>query len=64
MLHLYPGIFSGTRAAAAGGVTAVMDMPLNSYPTTTTADRLLEKQKLAKVSTRMTVHAHQFESIP
>jgi allantoinase len=30
----WEGIESGTRAAAAGGVTAIVDMPLNSVPST------------------------------
>src|SRR6185503_13439577 len=30
----WEGIESGTRAAAAGGVTALVDMPLNSVPST------------------------------
>lgn len=33
----WEGIESGTAAAAAGGVTTVMDMPLNSDPVTTSA---------------------------
>lgn len=33
---LWEGVDSGTRAAAAGGVTTVLDMPLNSIPATTT----------------------------
>lgn len=38
---------TGSRAAAAGGVTTVIDMP-NTIPPTTTAKRLLEKQKIAE----------------
>ena len=33
----WEGFDTGTRAAAAGGVTTLVDMPLNSFPTTTTA---------------------------
>lgn len=33
----------GSRAAAAGGVTTVVEMPLNSIPSTTTADALKSK---------------------
>jgi len=40
---------TGSRAAAKGGITFVMDMP-NTDPTTTTVMRLLEKKKLAKKS--------------
>ena len=38
-------IFSESRAAAAGGVTSIMDMP-NTNPQTTTLDALQEKQEL------------------
>lgn len=37
---------SGTRAALAGGIVAVLDMP-NTSPPTTTHQRLLEKARLA-----------------
>lgn len=40
---------SGSRAAAAGGVTTVLDMP-NTLPPTTTARRLEEKRELARKS--------------
>ncbi len=40
---------TATAAAAVGGVTTVVDMPLNSNPVTTVASQLLLKQKLAKV---------------
>lgn len=33
----WEGFDTGTRAAAAGGITTLVDMPLNSFPTTTTA---------------------------
>src|SRR5688572_1022569 len=33
----WEGFASATRAAAAGGVTTVIDMPLNSIPAATTA---------------------------
>lgn len=32
-----------------GGVSTLVDMPLNSFPTTTTRGRLEEKQRLAEV---------------
>src|SRR4051812_37336384 len=32
----WEGFATGTRAAAAGGVTTIVDMPLNSIPATTT----------------------------
>ena len=39
----WEGFVSATRAAAAGGVTTIVDMPLNSIPATTTRAALLEK---------------------
>ena len=36
----WEGFASATRAAAAGGVTTIIDMPLNSVPPTTTLDAL------------------------
>ncbi|MEW5309368.1 MAG: hypothetical protein WDW38_001262 [Sanguina aurantia] len=47
----WEGIASGTSAAAAGGITTVVDMPLNSNPVTTSLEQLLIKQALARVST-------------
>jgi allantoinase len=45
---------TATAAAAAGGTTTVIDMPLNSFPCTTTAELLLEKMKIAEVSVQHT----------
>ncbi|MFN2399990.1 MAG: allantoinase AllB [Gemmatimonadaceae bacterium] len=39
----WEGFATGTRAAAAGGVTTVLDMPLNSIPATTNVRALKEK---------------------
>jgi allantoinase len=39
----WEGFTTATRAAAAGGVTTVVDMPLNSIPPTTTLDGLRAK---------------------
>lgn len=39
----WEGFWTGTRAAAAGGVTTVIDMPLNAIPPTTTVAGLNEK---------------------
>src|SRR5438132_8326148 len=39
----WEGFESATRAAAAGGVTTIVDMPLNSIPPTTSVDALLTK---------------------
>jgi allantoinase len=44
----WEGFESATRAAALGGVTTLIDMPLNSLPPTTTADALAEKRAAAK----------------
>jgi len=44
----WEGFASATRAAAAGGVTTVVDMPLNSIPPTTTLAGLVEKQRVAR----------------
>jgi len=43
----WEGFESATRAAAAGGVTTLVDMPLNSSPVTTTRDALLRKRDAA-----------------
>src|SRR5689334_1225951 len=47
----WEGFASATRAAAAGGVTTVVDMPLNSIPPTTTLDHLRTKQAAARGQT-------------
>ncbi|KAG5998628.1 hypothetical protein E4U54_002149 [Claviceps lovelessii] len=39
----WEGFWTGTRAAAAGGVTTVIDMPLNAIPPTTTVEAFREK---------------------
>ncbi|GIH23080.1 allantoinase [Acrocarpospora phusangensis] len=43
----WEGFASATRAAAAGGVTTIVDMPLNSLPPTTTVSALEIKKKAA-----------------
>jgi allantoinase len=43
----WEGFESATRAAAAGGVTTLVDMPLNSSPVTTTRDALERKRDAA-----------------
>ncbi|HEX6202125.1 MAG TPA: amidohydrolase family protein, partial [Thermoanaerobaculia bacterium] len=43
----WEGFEHATRAAAAGGVTAFLDMPLNSVPPTTTVDGLEAKRRAA-----------------
>ncbi|HXN25009.1 MAG TPA: allantoinase AllB [Candidatus Dormibacteraeota bacterium] len=44
----WEGFVSATRAAAAGGVTTLVDMPLNSIPPTTTCRALAEKLHAAR----------------
>jgi allantoinase len=44
----WEGFATATRAAAAGGVTTLVDMPLNSIPATTTLAGLQEKLKAAR----------------
>ena len=51
----WEGFASGTRAAAAGGATTVIDMPLNSIPPTTSLEALYIKQDAAKQQTSVDV---------
>ena len=44
----WEGFASATRSAARGGVTTLIDMPLNSIPPTTTPAALAEKRAAAK----------------
>jgi allantoinase len=44
----WEGFATATRAAAAGGVTTIIEMPLNSIPATTTAAAFREKIAAAK----------------
>jgi allantoinase len=44
----WEGFASATRAAAAGGVTTIIDMPLNSVPPTVTVAALEEKRAVAR----------------
>jgi len=43
----WEGFFSATEAAALGGATTLIDMPLNSIPPTTTVEHLQLKQQAA-----------------
>jgi allantoinase len=45
----WEGFATATAAAAAGGVTTIVDMPLNSVPATTTRMALEAKRRLAPV---------------
>jgi len=44
----WEGFASATRAAIAGGITTIVDMPLNSIPATTTLEALHVKREAAK----------------
>jgi allantoinase len=44
----WEGFWTGTKAAAFGGVTTVIDMPLNAIPPTTTVENLMEKVAAAQ----------------
>lgn len=44
----WEGFTTATAAAAAGGITTLVDMPLNSSPVTTTVDAFKEKFNAAK----------------
>src|SRR5438874_2506335 len=43
----WEGFATATRAAAAGGITTLVDMPLNSTPVTTTVEALALKEAAA-----------------
>ncbi|HEY2882477.1 MAG TPA: amidohydrolase family protein [Pirellulales bacterium] len=51
----WEGFETATRAAAAGGVTTLVDMPLNSVPVTTTVAALEAKRKAAAGKCRVDV---------
>ena len=51
----WEGFDTATRAAAAGGVTTILDMPLNSIPATTTVDALRIKREAARGKTIVNV---------
>ena len=51
----WEGFETATAAAAAGGVTTLIDMPLNSSPVTTTLAALEEKRSAAKGKCRVDV---------
>lgn len=51
----WEGFETATRAAAAGGVTTLLDMPLNSVPATTSVDALRAKQAAARGKTAVNV---------
>ncbi|MGP4000484.1 allantoinase AllB [Streptomyces sp. 8N706] len=51
----WEGFSTATRAAAAGGVTTLVDMPLNSVPPTTTVEHLRLKRTVARGTARVDV---------
>jgi allantoinase len=54
----WEGFASATRAAAAGGITTLIDMPLNSVPATTTASALQAKRRSAAGQCQVDVGFH------
>lgn len=54
----WEGFETGTRAAAAGGITTVVDMPLNSSPVTVTVVALEAKRRAAAESAIVEVAFH------
>ncbi len=51
----WEGFDTATRAAAAGGVTTIVDMPLNSIPATTTAAAFTTKRQAAAANIHVDV---------
>lgn len=51
----WEGFETATRAAAAGGVTTILDMPLNSIPATTSVEALDIKRAVAQGKTSVNV---------
>src|SRR5687768_3618135 len=51
----WEGFETATRAAAAGGITTLVDMPLNSIPATTTREALRTKREAAEGKCRVDV---------
>jgi allantoinase len=51
----WEGFDTATRAAAAGGITALVDMPLNSIPATTSVEALAAKRRAAAGKCRVDV---------
>ena len=54
----WEGFETGTRAAAAGGVTTLVDMPLNSSPVTTSMAALEAKRAAAEGQCAVHVYFH------
>jgi len=54
----WEGFATATAAAAAGGVTTIVDMPLNSSPVTTSTSALRQKRARARGKCRVDVGFH------
>ncbi|MBI1292543.1 allantoinase AllB [bacterium] len=54
----WEGFFTGTSAAIAGGITTLVDMPLNSSPVTISPDALAEKRAAASARLHTDVAFH------
>lgn len=54
----WEGVQTGTRAAKAGGITTLVDMPLNSAPVTTTVDALDAKRESAAGQSHVDLYFH------
>lgn len=54
----WEGVLTGTRAAKAGGITTLVDMPLNSAPVTTTVEALNEKRESAAGQAHVDLYFH------
>lgn len=54
----WEGFATATAAAAAGGITTLVDMPLNSSPVTTTVEALSAKRKASERQLRVDVEFH------
>jgi allantoinase len=51
----WEGFWTATRAAAAGGITTLVDMPLNSLPPTTSVGHLRTKRQVAEAKAHIDV---------
>ncbi len=49
----WEGFATATRAAAAGGITTILDMPLNAIPPTTTVAALAAKRRAAEAQAQV-----------
>jgi allantoinase len=59
----WEGFATATAAAAAGGITTIVDMPLNSLPATTTVGALEQKQRSVAHSANGGVHVELWGGI-